>query len=91
MIFLFMSVIRLQSAFSRNANNNDGKDSLYGEGKTPTESNCVVSLTRFSWSQLWWATFEDGVALCCASVMDCSLTCDRDDETVCHGVGNAVD
>ncbi|MFT6827409.1 MAG: hypothetical protein ACI9Z3_001400 [Roseivirga sp.] len=90
MLILFMTCVGMPTVFSRNANNNDCINSQYGEGKATVETNCVVSSTGWSWSQLWWSTFDDGVAKCCASVMDCSKTCDRDDETVCHGVGNAV-
>lgn len=69
------------------AGNNDCKSSQYGQGKAAVQSNCVVSATGFQLlGQLWWATFEDGMAMCCASVMDCNKTCDADNETVCHPV-----
>ena len=87
-----MTCLGLPAVFGRNANNNDCTNSQYGEGKATVETNCVVSSTGFSFGGvLWWGTFHDGVAKCCASVMDCSKTCNRDDETVCHGVGNELD
>lgn len=84
---LFMLSIGLPSVFSRNINNNnDCKSSQYGEGKAAVETNCVISSTGWSWTELWWSSFEDGMAKCCASVMDCAKTCDKDDESVCHRV-----
>jgi|GEM_PF-6241676 len=68
--------------------NNDCKSSQYGQGKAAVQTNCVVSSTGFQLfgSVLWWGTFEDGMAMCCVSVMDCNKTCDQTNETVCHPV-----